>query len=79
MDTTLPALSLMTELRSLLDDRLSANEDYRALRALEKAILEVKIVAQLASEQADRTRRAGLSATNPVGDAQQNLSMRLGS
>lgn len=54
------ALEAMKDLRSQIDDRLSVNEDYRALRALDKAILEVKVANQIANDGASHLRLNGL-------------------
>ncbi len=76
MSTSQSAFSAMKDLRAEIDQRLAQIEDYRVLRALDKAILEVRLVATAPADvkapppvepsQAD-------AKTNPVGVAQQAL------
>jgi hypothetical protein len=74
MSTSQSAFSAMKDLRAEIDQRLSQIEDYRALRALDKAILEVRLVAAAPVEtQAAPAPDQAETKPNPVGVAQQAL------
>ncbi len=78
MTSSQSAFSMMKDLRVAVDRRLQENEDYRALKALDKAILEVKIGSEVAHEDRNRLTSAGGGTTNPVGDVQNQVAARFG-
>ncbi len=74
MSTSQSALSAMKDLRAEVDQRLSQIEDYRALRALDKAILEVRLVSSMPVETvASVVAEPVEDKSNPVGVAHQAL------
>ena len=74
MSTSQSALSAMKDLRAEIDQRLAQNEDYRALRALDKAILEVRLVSPAPVETVTAAvAEPAEDRPNPVGVAHQAL------
>ena len=74
MSTSQSAFSAMKDLRAEIDQRLAQVEDYRVLRALDKAILEVRLVtATPADAKAPVATEQPEVKPNPVGAAQQAL------
>ena len=78
------ALSSMQDLRDEIDARLSVVEDYRALRALDKAIVEIKLSGAMLHQAPPRRQPAdspvverSRGPSNPVGETQFDLSKRI--
>lgn len=72
------AFSLMKDLRVILDRRLTENEDYRALKALDKALMEVKIGSDIAQDERAKGEYVVRAPSNPVADVQNQVSARFG-
>ncbi|MGI3903708.1 MAG: hypothetical protein ACRYGP_14525 [Janthinobacterium lividum] len=74
MSTSQSAFSALKDLRAEIDQRLAQIEDYRVLRALDKAILEVRLVTPVTVENKTLPVTEPAEAKpNPVGAAQQAL------
>lgn len=73
------AIAAMNVLRAQIEERLSHTEDYRALRALDRAIADVQFnfSARAANPSATIHPSSGPVPTNPVADQHELLQQKI--